>query len=139
MPSVIGRFVSFFSKFSDDIISDNTTLSLLGFGISIPTVLFPGIAETRADTELVFLAISSDKLTIFDTFTPGAGSNSYKETTGPLLTFLIFPSIPKSKRIFSIKSALGSFVLLLLIVVVFFERRFKEGKAYFLEFFSIIF
>ena len=57
------------SKFSDDIISDNTTLSLLGFGISIPTVLFPGIAETRADTELVFLAISSDKLTIFDTFT----------------------------------------------------------------------
>ena len=32
---------------------------------------------------------------------PAAGSNSFKVTTGPLLTFLIFPSTPKSKRIFS--------------------------------------
>jgi len=33
--------------------------------------------------ELVFLAISSAKLVIFDTFIPDAGSNSFKVTTGP--------------------------------------------------------
>ena len=54
-----------------------------------------------ADSELVFLAISSDKLIILETLIPAAGSNSFKVTTGPLLTFLIFPSTPKSKRIFS--------------------------------------
>ena len=56
----------------------------------MPTVFLPGIIETLAETELVFLAISSDKLIIFETFTPGAGSNSYKLTTGPLLIFLFF-------------------------------------------------
>ena len=55
----------------------------------------------RADSELVFLAISSERLIIFDTLIPAAGSNSFKVTTGPLLTFLIFPSTPKSKSIFS--------------------------------------
>ena len=92
-------------------------------------MFFPGIAETRAETELVFLAISSDKLTIFETFTPGAGSNSYNDTTGPLLTFLIFPFIPKSRRIFSIKSTLGSLeFVFLLITFVFFARRFMDGS-----------
>ena len=47
--------------------------------------------DTLVDTELVCRAISSDKLIIFETFTPGAGSNSYKVTTGPLLIFFIFP------------------------------------------------
>ena len=51
--------------------------------------------------------MSSDKFIILDTLIPAAGSNSYKLTTGPLLTFLIFPLIPKSKRIFSINSVLG--------------------------------
>ena len=55
----------------------------------------------RADSELVILAISSERLIIFDTLIPAAGSNSFKVTTGPLLTFLIFPSTPKSKSIFS--------------------------------------
>ena len=63
-------------------------------------MLFPGIVANLDETELVFLAISSAKLTIFDTFIPDAGSNSYKLTTGPLLIALIFPSIPKSKRIY---------------------------------------
>ena len=58
--------------------------------------------ETLADVELVLRARSSDKLIIFDTFTPGAGSNSYRLTTGPLLIFVILPSIPKSNNIFSI-------------------------------------
>ena len=64
-------------------------------------VLLPGTVEIRADSELVFLAISSDRLIILETLTPGAGSNSFKVTTGPWLTFLIFPLTPKSKSIFS--------------------------------------
>ena len=34
-----------------------------------------------ADSELVFLAMSSDKLIILETFTPAAGSNSFRVTT----------------------------------------------------------
>ena len=41
------------------------------------------MVATLVEIELVFLAISSAKLTIFDTFIPEAGSNSYKITTGP--------------------------------------------------------
>jgi len=52
-------------------------------GNSIPTVLLPGIVAILADSELVFLAISSDKLIILETLTPAAGSNSFKVTTGP--------------------------------------------------------
>ena len=70
----------------------------------MPTVFLPGIVEILADSELVFLAISSDKLIIFETLIPAAGSNSFKVTTGPWLTFFIFPSTPKSRRIFSKKS-----------------------------------
>ena len=64
-------------------------------------VLLPGIVEILADSELVFLAISSDKFIIFETFTPAAGSNSFRVTTGPWLTFFILPLTPKSNRIFS--------------------------------------
>ena len=53
--------------------------------------------------------MSSDKLIILATLMPGAGSNSYKLTTGPLLIFFIFPLIPKSSKIFSINSGLGFF------------------------------
>ena len=53
--------------------------------------IFTGMTDTLVDTELVCRAISSDKLMIFETFTPGAGSNSYKVTTGPLLIFFILP------------------------------------------------
>ena len=73
-------------------------------------MLLPGIGAILADSELVFLAISSDRLIIFETLTPGAGSNSYRLTTGPLLIALIFPSIPKSNKIFSIKSPSGRFL-----------------------------
>ena len=45
--------------------------------------------------------MSSDKLIIFETLTPSAGSNSFKVTTGPWLTFLILPLTPKSNKIFS--------------------------------------
>ena len=76
------------------------------FGSSIPIVLLPGIVAILADSELVFLAISSDKFTILETLTPAAGSNSFRVTTGPWLTFFILPSTPKSKRIFSKNSEL---------------------------------
>ena len=49
----------------------------------MPIVFLPGIAATLVETELVCLAISSAKFTIFDTLIPDAGSNSYKVTTGP--------------------------------------------------------
>ena len=82
-PKAIGNFISFLLNFSSAIISFKNTFSLLELGISIPIVLFPGIVATLAETELVFLAISSAKATIFETFIPDAGSNSYKVTTGP--------------------------------------------------------
>ena len=71
------------------------------FGSSIPIVFCPGIVEILADSELVFLAMSSERFITFETFTPAAGSNSFNVTTGPLLTLLILPSTPKSRSIFS--------------------------------------
>ena len=53
----------------------------------MPIVLLPGIVDIRADSELVFLAISSERLIIFETLIPAAGSNSFRVTTGPWLTF----------------------------------------------------
>ena len=88
LPKAIGNFNSRLLNRSFEIISLKKTLSLFSLGISIPTVFLPGITATRAEVELVFLARSSDKFTIFETLTPAAGSNSYKLTTGPLLIFL---------------------------------------------------
>ena len=90
-PSAIGNIKSLLLNFGLLNISFKETLSLSKFVNSIPTELDPGITEIRADSELVFLAISSDKLTILDTFTPAAGSNSLRVTTGPELIFFILP------------------------------------------------
>ena len=75
--------MSFFLKLLSEIISLKKTFSLEFFGNSIPTVLLPRIVAILADSELVFLAISSERFIILDTFTPAAGSNSFRETTGP--------------------------------------------------------
>jgi hypothetical protein len=53
----------------------------------MPTVLLPGIVAILADSELVFLAISSDKFIIFETFTPAAGSNSFKSNNWTVTNF----------------------------------------------------
>ena len=53
-------------------------------------MLLPGIVAIRADSELVFLAISSERLIIFETLTPAAGSNSFKVTQVHDLLFLYF-------------------------------------------------
>ena len=98
-------------------------------------MFFPGIVETLADVELVFRAISSDKLIILATFTPGAGSNSYRLTTGPLLIFVILPSIPKSSNIFSIKFPSGLFLdwSKRLVLEGFFSNKSTEGSLKFLN------
>ena len=101
-PNAIGNFISLLLNLSSAIISFKNTFSLFGLGISIPMVFFPGIVANLADMELVYLAISSAKLTIFDTFIPDAGSNSFRVTTGPQLILLILPSTPKSSNIFSV-------------------------------------
>ena len=64
-------------------------------------VLLPGIVDILADSELVFLAISSERLMILETFIPAAGSNSLRVTTGPWFTLVTLPSTPKSSNIFS--------------------------------------
>ena len=130
-PSAIGNFTSFFLKLESEIISFKNTFSLKGLGNSIPMVLLPGIVAILADSELVFLAISSERLIIFDTLTPGAGSNSYNVTTGPWLTFLTSPSTPKSNNIFSkvFSSILFSANFLSFLDGIF--KRFIEGNLYF--------
>ena len=107
-------------------------------GNSIPTVFFPGIVAIRADSELVFRAISSERFIILETLIPGAGSNSFKVTTGPWLIFLILPSTPKSKRIFSKKSlpTSSSLELFFLSVLVGDFKKSIEGN---LNFVLIIF
>ena len=126
--TVFGLFAMFFYPIISNIIFLNDALSVgLFLGSSIPIVLLPGIIEILADSELVFLAISSDKLIILETFTPAAGSNSFKVTTGPWLTFLILPFTPKSKSIFSKK--LGSFASFLSeFSLSFFEGFFNKSK-----------
>ena len=88
-------------------------------------MLLPGIVAIRADSELVFLAMSSERFIIFETLMPAAGSNSFKVTTGPLLTFFIFPFTPKSKRIFSRNS--GSLFSFFLSLSFFFCWDFKRS------------
>ena len=76
-PNAIGKLISLFLNFSSEIISLKKTSCLVWLGISIPTVFFPGIVATLVDSELVFLATSSERLIILETLIPGAGSNSY--------------------------------------------------------------
>ena len=76
MPKAIGNFISLFLKSELSIISLRYTFSLNEFGSSIPIVLLPGIVEILADSELVFLAMSSERFIILETLIPAAGSNS---------------------------------------------------------------
>ena len=83
LPRAIGSLISFFKKSLLERISLKKTFSLEELGSSIPIVLLPGIVAILADSELVFLAMSSDRFIIFETLIPAAGSNSFKVTTGP--------------------------------------------------------
>ena len=108
-------------------------------GISIPTVFFPGIVATLVESELVFLAMSSERLIILETLIPGAGSNSYKVTTGPWLIFLIFPSTSKSEKIFSKSSGLVCPLFEFSNFESFFKGYFKYSIGGNLNFFILIF
>ena len=68
LPKAIGSLISLFLKSVLLIISLKYTFSLDKFGNSIPIVFLPGIIDIRADSELVFLAISSERLIIFWVF-----------------------------------------------------------------------
>ena len=111
-PRAIGNFISLLLNLSSEIISLKNTSSLFEFGISIPIVFSPGIVATLVEIELVFLAMSSAKLIIFETLIPDAGSNSFNVTTGPQLILLILPSTPKSSNIFSKNSEFLEKILL---------------------------
>ena len=72
------------------------TVSRDRLGTSIPTTDLPGSGATmRRLTALSASARSSARLTMRATLVPGAGSNSYIVTTGPGLTSVTRPSIPK--------------------------------------------
>ena len=81
-PNAIGNLISFFLKLELSKISLRYTFSLSEFGSSIPIVLLPGIVAIRADSELVFLAMSSDRFMILETLIPAAGSNSFRVPQG---------------------------------------------------------
>ena len=90
------------------------------------------MVDILAESELVFLAMSSLRLIILETFTPAAGSNSFKVTTGPWLTFLILPSTPKSKSIFSSRALSVNFLSFSL--KLFFSGSFKMSDFGILNF-----
>ena len=80
--------------------------------------------------------MSSERFIIFETLIPGAGSNSFRVTTGPWLTFFILPSTPKSKRIFSKKAgSLFSLLLLSAALIGIWAYRGKHKGILLLQFF----
>lgn len=64
----------------------------------MPSVERPGIRSIRTDSALSARARSSWRLTIWLTFTPGAGWNSKTVMTGPGLAPSIVPSTPNSAQ-----------------------------------------
>ena len=58
--------------------------------------LRPGTTATRADIADIERAMSSARPITRDDLMPGAGSSSYRVTTGPGRTFMISPLTPKS-------------------------------------------
>src|SRR5579872_7052738 len=62
----------------------------------MPMALRPGTTATRAERALIDRAISSARPITRDDLMPGAGSSSYKVTTGPGLALTISPRTPKS-------------------------------------------
>ena len=78
-------------------VSLKVTICAASFGISIPTVLLPGIGAWILTS---FLArareISLFIVSILDTLVPDAIESSYWVTVGPIFTSTTFPDIPKS-------------------------------------------
>ena len=102
------------------------------FGTSIPIAALPGIgASILTPGAANFSARSSAKFTILLTFTPGAGSNSYLVTAGPLQALIIFAFTLKlsnvSSKIFAF-SAISFVTLELFTLFIFFKIIGMDGK-----------
>ena len=95
-PSAIGSSALLSSNTFEFSSARRKTVSRLGLGSSMPIALRPGTTATRAAVVLIERAISSARLITREDFTPGAGSNSYRVTTGPGRTWTISPLTPKS-------------------------------------------
>ena len=98
LPSAIGSLALLSSYTFDERISLNATISLLLLGSSMPMTFLPDTTATRAEIALIERAMSSARFMTRDDFVPGAGSSSYKVTTGPGRTLVISPLTPKSSR-----------------------------------------
>ena len=82
--------LSLFLKLVLSKISLRYTFSLERFGSSIPMVLLPGIVDILADSELVFLAMSSERLIIFETFMHCSWLKLIKSHNRTVANFFIF-------------------------------------------------
>ena len=99
---------------SDSIISLRETIDFVLFGTSIPTACFPGIGASILIVSASRLnAISSAKLAILLTLTPGAGAISYLVIAGPTDTFSTFAETPKLYNVFLSFSAVAKSSFLL--------------------------
>ena len=74
----------------------------------MPMTLRPGTTATRADSADIERAMSSARPMTRDDLMPGAGSSSYRVTTGPGRTWMISPRTPKSSSTPSRSRALAS-------------------------------
>lgn len=78
------------------------TLDIVGFGISIPIVLFPGIgAWIITSFAAKARAISLSIFKILLTFVAGGTVSSYSVTAGPIWISTTFAAIPKSFKTLS--------------------------------------
>ncbi|PWC78740.1 hypothetical protein TSH64_32060 [Azospirillum sp. TSH64] len=96
LPSASASLPPCLSKPSAAISSRSSTVSRLALGNSTPMTLRPGTTATRTDTALIERAMSSARPMTREDLVPGAGSSSYRVTTGPGWTFWISPRTPKS-------------------------------------------
>ncbi len=90
-------------------ISPSVTSCRFSLGISSPTNDLPGMTSTtRTLTTDSERARSLARLTIWLTFTPGAGSSSNRVITGPGETDLTSTSMPKSSNLSSTRRDIAS-------------------------------
>ena len=107
LPRASGRREVFRIQASLAIISEKYTVSRFAFGSSMPITVRPGTVAMRTATTLMLRAMSSARPMTREDFTPGAGSSSYKVTTGPGRISVICPCTPKSDSTCSSRRALA--------------------------------
>ena len=96
LPSVKFRPLEARSNCAEDNSSRRHTSSRRALGSSMPMTLRPDTTAMRTDTALMERAMSSARPMTRLVLVPGAGSSSFRVTTGPGRIFTISPRIPKS-------------------------------------------